>query len=114
MKTINFDKIAELKELDEDGSDSVLKQLIGLYLDSTPPKLTKMNVFFAAQDFVSVRKEAHSLRSSSLTLGAEVLSQFASDIEYAKEENATATIGAGIHNAVSEFENVKSELRKLL
>ena len=112
---INPTKISELKELDDDGSDDVLKQLIGLYLESTPPKLQKMSESFAAQDFSTVRKEAHSLRSSSLTLGAETLSQYASDIEYAKEDGAMATtIEAGILNAIREFEKVKSELKKLL
>lgn len=115
MLLINPTKISELKELDDDGSDSVLKELIALYLDSTPPKLKKMTESFAAQDFATVRKEAHSLRSSSLTLGAETLSQYASDIEYAKEDGAVATtIEVGILNAVREFEKVKSELKKLL
>jgi HPt (histidine-containing phosphotransfer) domain-containing protein len=115
MMLINPTKISELKELDDDGSDDVLKQLIGLYLDSTPPKLKKMSESFAAQDFVTIRKEAHSLRSSSLTLGAETLSQFASDIEYAKVDGATAsTIETGIRNAHNEFEKVKAELKKLL
>jgi HPt (histidine-containing phosphotransfer) domain-containing protein len=115
MMLINPTKISELKELDDDGSDTVLKELIGLYLDSTPPKLKKMSDSFAARDFVTVRKEAHSLRSSSLTLGAETLSQFASEIEYAKEDGSTATtLEVGILNAAQEFEKVKSELKKLL
>jgi HPt (histidine-containing phosphotransfer) domain-containing protein len=115
MKTINFDKIAELKELDDDGSDSVLKELIALYLDSTPQKIKKMNDCYLIQDFLTIRQEAHSLRSSSLTMGAEALSQLASDIEYAKEDgNLNATIEAGIGQAVLEFEIVKSQLQKLL
>ena len=115
MKTINMDKISELKELDDDGSDSILKQLIGLYLDSTPPKLKKMTDSFTHSDFVTVRKEAHSLRSSSLTLGAVALSHYASEIEYAKQDSFEAiTLEVGIKNAVIEFENVKSELQKLL
>lgn len=115
MKTINLEKISELKELDDDGSDSVLKELIGLYLVSTPPKLKKMSESFALSDFVTVRKEAHSLRSSSLTMGAEALSHLAAEIEYAKEDGSVVTtIEAGIQNAVNEFENVKSELQKFL
>ena len=113
--TINPEKISELKELDDDGSDSVLKELIDLYLDSTPPKLVKMSECFAANDLASVRKEAHSLRSSSLTLGAEVISQYASDIEYAKEDATTrSTMEAGILNAHNEFEKIKAELKKYL
>lgn len=113
--SINLEKIAELKELDDDGSDSVLKELIGLYLDSTPPKLKKMADSFVARDFVTVRKEAHSLRSSSLTMGAETISQYASEIEYASEDDKTAIVmEAGIKNAHREFELLKEELKKLL
>lgn len=113
--SINLEKIAELKELDDDGSDSVLKELIGLYLDSTPPKLRKMADGFAARDFVTVRKEAHSLRSSSLTMGADTISKYASEIEYASEDDKTAIVmEAGIKNAYREFELLKEELKKLL
>lgn len=115
MMTINPEKISELKELDDDGSDTVLKELIELYLDSTPPKLQKMTDYFTTGDLASVRKEAHSLRSSSLTLGAEVISQYASDIEYAKEDDSTrGIIESGILNAKNEFDKIKTELKKYL
>ncbi len=84
MHTLNPDKLSELKELDEDGSDTVLKELINLYLKTSPPKIKKLQELIEAKDFSSARKEAHSLRSSSLTMGAEILAQYASDIEYVK------------------------------
>lgn len=110
MKTLKPDVISDLKALDDDGSDSVLKEIIDLYLDSTPPKLKKMADFLAKNDLASMRKEAHSLRSSSLTIGAEALSHYASEIEYVPE---LASIEAAVKSAFEEFEKVKIELKKL-
>lgn len=115
MDTINGQKIAELKELDDDGSDSVLRELINLFLASTPAKLGKILESHYLRDYPTARKEAHSLRSSSLTLGAEVLSQCAHDIEYAKDgPELETTVGTAVKKALKEFELVKSELEKYL
>lgn len=113
--TINFAKIQELRELDDDGSDSVLKELIGLYMNSTPPKIKKMVESFYTKDFSTLKKEAHSLRSSSLTVGADALSQVAYDIEYVKEEgNFEEFLHEQIIKLNKEFEAVKTELTKFL
>ncbi len=115
MTSINQDKIAELKELDDDGSDSVLKELIGLFLDSTPPKLKKILESFNLKDYSTAKKEAHSLRSSALNLGAEGLALLAKEIEYANDESdLEVTMGGAVKKLNDEFQLVKSELEKLL
>lgn len=115
MQTIDFNKISELRELDDDGSDSVLKELVSLFLQSTPPKLKKIIECYYLKDFSTVRKEAHSLRSSSLSLGAEVLSQLAHDLEYAKEGPELETqMGEAIKKLNPEFLSLKAELEKLV
>lgn len=113
--SINPSKIAELRELDDDGSDSVLKELIGLYLGSTPPKVKKMVEYFYLKDYSSLKKEAHSLRSSSLTVGADLLSQIVYEIEYAKEDTGVDEyLHERIKNLHKEFEAVKAELSSYL
>jgi HPt (histidine-containing phosphotransfer) domain-containing protein len=109
---LNLTKIEEIKELDDDGSDAVLKKLIALFLDSTPPKLRKMQDGFVARDFDTVHKVAHSLRSSALTLGADALAQFAFTVEYGKEEISVTQ--EGISGATQEFELLKEELKKYM
>lgn len=114
MHTINPEKLTELKELDDDGSDSVLKELINLYLESTPPKLKKIQEAIAAKDYLIARKESHSLKSSSLTLGAEILSKHASDIEYAKDGEEETTMSQSFLKAQDEFSHVKTLLSSFL
>ena len=115
METVNTQKINEIKELDDDGSDSVLKGLINLFLNSTHPKLKKILECHYLKDYPTARKEAHLLRSSALTLGAEVLSQCAHDIEYAKDgPELETTVGTAVKKALQEFELVKKELEKYL
>ena len=113
--TINPEKITELRELDDDGSDAILKELITLYLSSTPPKLKKMLEFYYLKDLSSLQKESHSLRSSSLTVGAEDLSQIAYEIEYSKDgPGIQEFLQERIKKLNKEFEAVKEELSRYL
>lgn len=112
---LNPAKIQEIKNLDEDGSDSVLKELIETFLRTSPSKVKKMIESFYLKDFPALKTEAHSLRSSSLTLGADELSQIALSIEYAKDiSNLEEYLHEQILKLHKEFEQVKSELTKYL
>lgn len=107
-KLINEDKINELRELDD--SNEVLKELIELFITTTTTKMQKMEELLASKDHPALRKEAHSLRSSSANLGAEILSQLATEMEYLKEEEKFGELFAKIK---SQFMEVKEALLKL-
>lgn len=114
-ESINLDKISELKEIDQDGSNETLKKLIEHYLSSTPQKLKKMAESYYLKDFAGLRKEANSLNASSNTLGAIILASLAKEIEYAKNTpELEAFFGQTIKKANIEFESVKLELQKFL
>jgi HPt (histidine-containing phosphotransfer) domain-containing protein len=109
-QTINPDKIQELKELDDDGE--VLKELINLYLPSTESKLSKLPGMTSQSD---IKMMAHEMRSSCSNLGAEVLSDLATQLEYLQLDdkyhiNAQLIIG----KMNTEFLEVKKILESYL
>ncbi len=113
MQTINQEALIELRELDEDGSDSTLKELVQSYFENMPQRIQRLEASIVASDFIQARKEAHSIRSSSLSLGAEKLSQLAHTLEY-ETANATAeTFKKLSSELVQEYSAVKAELKKI-
>lgn len=111
--TLNPDKIAELKEIDEDGSCETLLKLMDLFYVSVPRKINQMEIYYQQKNFSELRKEAHSLRSSSLTMGAEILASIAHEIEYtANDLELEERLPKQLLHLTEEFEAVKKELKK--
>lgn len=113
MQTINQEALTELRELDEDGSDSTLKELVQSYFENMPQRFQKLEAAITASDFVLARKEAHSIRSSSLSLGAEKLSQLAYTLEYETADATPETFKKLTSELVQEYAAVKAELKKI-
>lgn len=113
--SLNLEKINELKEIDEDGSNETLIQVIQLFIVSTPKKLTNMQDHLHAQDWIPLKKEAHSLRSSALVLGADKMAHLAREIEYCPESSeAPKHLASYFLLLNSEWEAVKESLNSYL
>jgi CheY-like chemotaxis protein len=61
--------MANLRELD-DGRDDLLREVIGLFLEETPPRLDTLAAAVGAGDTESLWRAAHALRSGAANLGA--------------------------------------------
>jgi len=65
------------------GSNDLLRQVVGLFVDSTPPLLHDIEAGLTRGDADRVRVAAHTLKSSAANLGAAVLSDMARRLELA-------------------------------
>jgi HPt (histidine-containing phosphotransfer) domain-containing protein len=110
---LNKDRIEEIRSLDEDGSDAVLKELIQVFQQATPGRLKKIHEAFDSKQYSLLRKEAHALRSGASAVGAEKLSAIAAAIEHAKNDSEEEFKNY-IRQIDSEFESVSSELSTYL
>lgn len=109
-QTINPEKIQELMELDEDGE--VLKELINLFLPSTEAKLSKLGGMTAQSE---IKLLAHEMRSSCANLGAEILSDLATQLEYLPiDANYQQNVAGIVQKLSTEFVEVKKILSKHL
>lgn len=109
-QTINNDKIQELIELDGDGE--VLKELINLFLPGTESKLNKLSTMTAQPE---IKLLAHEMRSSSANLGAENLSELATQLEYLTvDENYQQNAKGIVQRMNAEFLEVKKILESHL
>ena len=77
----------QLRELDPDGSAGVLAQIINAYLDDAPALIAQMQAALGANDVRTLTRHVHSLKSTSLSLGATRVANLAREIEMAGKSN---------------------------
>lgn len=71
-----------LRQLEEDlGSASALREVIGTFLETAPRLLVALRDAAAAGDASGVRRAAHTIKASSLMLGARDLAARCEDLE---------------------------------
>jgi HPt (histidine-containing phosphotransfer) domain-containing protein len=105
-RILNDERIEELKQLDDDGSNETLLSLIELYINSSTKTLQELIIAQAVGEPETIKQLLHSLRSSSLNLGVESLAEFAKQIEFSDK---TVT-KKNIDDIGQHFENVKTKL----
>jgi HPt (histidine-containing phosphotransfer) domain-containing protein len=72
-----------IRALDENGAAGLLRQVVQLYFESTPRLIAELRRAQAAGQIEAVRNAAHSLKSSSATLGASRLAEMCKTVEHA-------------------------------
>src|SRR4051812_4141338 len=65
----------------EELGEDFLLELIDIYKQDTPQRLAGLRQALAQGDLEALRREAHTLKSSSAQLGATVLSDMAKEME---------------------------------
>ncbi len=106
METIlNPETIAALREMDEPGSSEFLREVISAYQGDTRLRMEAVKVCHASGDFPGLAKAAHSIKGSSLNIGAERMAALMQALERdAKMGRSPGT--AALAEAALEFERV--------
>jgi len=114
MESLDKDTIAYLRSLKRGDGPSVLERAIGVYLDTAPTALEELRRCVAAGDASAVWRIAHSLKSSSASLGAKDLAQQISEMESRARENNLNEAKARLEKLESEFKKVSTALSTTL
>lgn len=111
-----LDRVAldNIRALDQSGSSALLQRVIGMYLKSTPDLVRAMRRAVDAGDAAAVGTAAHSLKSSSLNIGAARLGNLCREIEAAARSTPPATSAALVAALESEYLRVEQLLRSEL
>jgi two-component system sensor histidine kinase/response regulator len=114
MATLDQETIAYLRSLKRGEGPSVLERAIGVYLDTAPTALEELRRCVAAGDASAVWRIAHSLKSSSASLGAKTLAQQMGDMESRARENDLNEAKTRLEQLESEFKKVSTALTTTL
>jgi HPt (histidine-containing phosphotransfer) domain-containing protein len=90
------------------GDEAFLAELVGSYLADSPGLFDEMDAAIAGGDAVTLRRAAHTLKSTSVSLGALRLSEMCREIEQAAIGGEL--LAARVAGAAAEYERVHDAL----
>ena len=105
---INIAKLEEMKEM----MGEVFMQLVPAYLEQSDDLIGKMPELLSTGTIDVLERNAHSMKSSSLNVGAENLSEIARVLEDISRNNAeTSILEEKIIAITAEYAKVKAFLQ---
>ena len=112
QQIINQKKITELKELGEECGTDLLGEVVGHYLDSFPEQIQTISTGLQNNDAQVVFAEAHSMKSSSASLGADSMAKLCAELEAMGKLEEMKNMMALIAKIRTEYGRVESVLKK--
>jgi HPt (histidine-containing phosphotransfer) domain-containing protein len=106
--------MAELRALDPDGKAQLVRRVLAAYHASLAKQLAQMRESRAASDWEQVARAAHTLKSSSASVGALALSALCADIERQVREGGAASIAPRLDAFDREVQRVDAAVARLL
>jgi HPt (histidine-containing phosphotransfer) domain-containing protein len=110
---LNTEAIRRLRELDPTGESHLLTRVFQAFETSLNRLLPQLEQARNTTDAAGVRLVAHTLKSSSATIGALQLSKVCAEVEAMAQESRLDAAAPGIEHILSEAQAVREALRKL-
>jgi HPt (histidine-containing phosphotransfer) domain-containing protein len=101
---------ARLHELEQETDYEFVIELIDIFLDETPKQIQAIGTALTAQSLPSLMIAAHTLKGSSLNLGAKHFGELCLKLEEIGRAGKSIPDGTGISELENEYEQVKAAL----
>jgi HPt (histidine-containing phosphotransfer) domain-containing protein len=111
-QAIDLKSIETLRSLTDDGG-VFLRELIDIYLQDTPLRLTELEQAFAKQDAPAFIRAAHTIKGSSGNFGAARLARLAQEIELLGKAGTLPAAAAACAQLKTEYALVAEALVKV-
>lgn len=112
MVQLDREAINELKEmLGEDDFPIVFAELVHTYLEESPSLIQGLLNGLENQNYQQIKINAHSLKSSSASLGAKHFSQLCKQLEMSVVEENFELIPQLIPTIVKEYQEVEKYMK---
>jgi two-component system, sensor histidine kinase and response regulator len=106
--------LAKLRALDPSGEGKLLQRVLQAFESSVARLLPQLKEARASGDLQTVRHVAHTLKSSSASIGALKLSQLCTDIELMVRESRTEGLDEALDGMIMQLGIVPDALKKSL
>jgi CheY-like chemotaxis protein len=111
---INLHALDNIRALSPDRGGALVQRVVKAYVGDTPQHLATMRNAIAVLDTGSLRKVAHSLKSSSANVGAEALAAMCKDMENLGRADSTEGASGILTDMEQEFQAVRHSLSAIL
>lgn len=109
--TGSFVQRSVLEELIATTDEEFVNELIDAYLEDSPALIDEMKTALQKDDAASFRRAAHSLKSSSASLGALGLSEISKELEMIGKSGELNKVDGKIDELIAIFVQVERELK---
>lgn len=106
--------INTLRQLTVPGEPDVLTEVLKLFLEEVPSRLTRLRIAWAAQNIEEVHRLAHSLKGSAGNIGAQRMFEICKQLDGIGRSSDVAQAGPLVDALNVEFANVDAEIRRLI
>ena len=110
---LDAEAIRRLRELDPTGESHLLTRVFQAFETSLNRLLPQLEQARDSADAAGVRLVAHTLKSSSATIGAVQLSKVCAEVEAMAQQSRLDAATSGIAQILSGAQSVREALRKL-
>ena len=111
---LDLDKLNQLRRLDSANGIGVLQKLLPVYLKSLPKYLSQIEHTFESSDSVQLARAAHTLKSSTVMIGADALADLCHQLENLANDNQLDAVAQRLDLLRHECAQVTAALEKLL
>lgn len=111
---LDAEALARLTALDPSGENRLLERVLNAFQGSAVRLLSQLETGRTGADWNAVRLVAHTLKSSSASIGALALSSLCAQVETAIRTDATAGIDADILAMTRELDLALQVIERLL
>ncbi|MBC7482157.1 MAG: Hpt domain-containing protein [Rhizobacter sp.] len=111
---LDAEALGRLTALDPSGENRLLERVLNAFQSSAARLVPQLEAGRAGADWNAVRLVAHTLKSSSASIGALALSTQCAQVETAIRTNATAALDADILAMIRELDLALQAIERLL
>jgi hypothetical protein len=105
--------LAALRALDPAGEARLMQRVVRAFENSAARLVPQMHAALAAGDEAGVRHVAHTIKSSSASVGAMVLSRRCAEVEAMIRDDRVVDLGRHVADLAAEIDAVLVALRRL-
>jgi len=110
---IDPEAIANLRSLSPEDGDAFLKEILGIFMEDTPERISELHASRASGDAVAFTRAAHNIKGSSCNVGATELHTVAEQLEHRSRQHGLENVEALVAELEAAFIRAREELGKL-
>jgi HPt (histidine-containing phosphotransfer) domain-containing protein len=103
-----------LRQLSVDGGPDVLAEVLRIFREDVPARLSRLEAACAAGDLAALERAAHSIKGSAGNIGARHLQSLCRDAEAAARAADLAATRAAVDQVDAEVARVSDAIERLL
>ncbi len=109
---LNQTTLNNIRSLQREGAPDILQKIVGLYLENSSKIIDELRQAVEKEDAKKIRSTAHSLKSSSANLGADLLAETCKEMESLGRQDQLQNIKEEFKRLSEQYEATCAALKK--